>query len=113
MTIRTASCSCGSQRLLRSRIRGLRERILKRFTTKRPYRCQQCGRRQWRDARTVPNPDHNWGLTKSEAAFSDPVDVLAIDRELQTSRAIRRTQGVNPSEQLVVVEDADGLRRTS
>ncbi len=38
---------CGEYSLFRSRSKGLGEFIRKKFTNKRPYRCQKCGWRGW------------------------------------------------------------------
>jgi hypothetical protein len=38
---------CGSSRVYPSRHRGVSERLHQAFTEKRPYRCHDCGWREW------------------------------------------------------------------
>jgi DNA-directed RNA polymerase subunit RPC12/RpoP len=38
---------CGSTRVYPSRHRGIGERLRQLFTEKRPYRCHNCGWREW------------------------------------------------------------------
>jgi hypothetical protein len=50
--------TCGSARVYPSRLRGIVERARQALTDKQPYRCHQCGWRQWRDVVIHPEgPD--------------------------------------------------------
>jgi hypothetical protein len=40
--------ACGSPRVFPSRVRNVIERLRQILTDKQPYRCHQCGWRQWR-----------------------------------------------------------------
>jgi len=46
--VATEKCpSCASRRLHRSHVRKISERLRKRFTEKRLFRCEECGWRGW------------------------------------------------------------------
>lgn len=50
--------ACGSPRVFPSRVRNVIERLRQMLTDKQPYRCHQCGWRQWRDVFVHPDsPD--------------------------------------------------------
>ncbi len=46
--------ACGAMALNRSHTRTGPERLRRKLTQKRPYRCQECGWRGWRDTATMP-----------------------------------------------------------
>ena len=48
---------CGSPRVFPSRARNVFERLRQMLTDKQPYRCHQCGWRQWRDVLIHENAD--------------------------------------------------------
>jgi len=41
--------SCGSARVYPSRLRNFVERVRQTVTDKQPFRCHECGWRQWRE----------------------------------------------------------------
>lgn len=49
--------ACGSPRVFPSRTRNVIERLRQMLTDKQPYRCHQCGWRQWRDVLIHENAD--------------------------------------------------------
>ncbi|MGB2718110.1 MAG: hypothetical protein WBC51_28240 [Vicinamibacterales bacterium] len=54
--------SCGSARVYPSRLRNVVERLRQNLTDKQPFRCHECGWRQWRElvvheAATPVEPD--------------------------------------------------------
>jgi hypothetical protein len=73
---------CSSEAVRRSQIRGLFERLRKRFTLERPHRCQACG---WRGWGTV-----SAGFSK-ERLIDGPVDpdLAAIDVTVARKRSAR------------------------
>jgi hypothetical protein len=71
---------CGSNRVFRSKTRGLLEKFRRQFTVKRPYRCHACDWRGWaaEGAHAVSPKD----ILESGTA---PPDLSAIDAALDGS----------------------------
>jgi len=63
---------CGSKVLRRSHARGLSERLLRAFTSVRPWRCDGCGRRQLSPLRPSRRALKSANATPEEAAAVPP-----------------------------------------
>lgn len=71
--LRTGMCPTCQMVLRRSRSRSPFEKLRKRFTTKRPYRCPNCGWRKWvSPAGVASHPDY-W-IVKRDDPDLQPVD---------------------------------------
>jgi len=75
---------CGSNRIRRSRSKGIFERLRRGFSRKRIFRCQECGWRGW-GAHSMPAQD------APPTEVPPPPDVDAIDRALGESAGKRHT----------------------
>jgi hypothetical protein len=85
---------CGSPRVFRSKTRSAFERLRRRFTVKRPYRCHECNWRGWA-------LDGTQSVSPSDVpdAPSAPPDLGAIDAALEDSGTKNSSQKTVASSQ--------------
>ena len=79
---------CGSNRIRRSRSKGIVERLRRGLSQNRIFRCQACGWRGWGDKTEHSLPTQDAPLAEVPPP---PPDVDAIDRALGESAGIRHT----------------------
>ena len=81
----TALCPrCGEYALRRSSAHGMIENYRKKRTTKRPFRCQQCGWRGWTDEGKLKYPSmHDIAVTRNDEipAENSQVTLPGLDLE--------------------------------
>jgi hypothetical protein len=91
MSVEMVTCpKCASQQTCRSRARSFRERVRKRFTKKRLYRCRDCDWRGWVVPTVVQGHSPDW------IAKPDSISLAALDAALCVRRESQEEATVMP-----------------